>query len=128
MVWNCGGLAAHHLDELKLWMHSQRLDVAALIETHWTFSNDWSDDWHCIHSGTSQHRQAGILVLVSSKLCGADKIKWLEILPGRLLHVRLQLEGRPLDIIGCYQHTCLKTGSNLTLKAESSNMARSQTI
>ena len=81
MVWNCGGLAAAGLDELKLWLTPQRVPLAILLETHWPFSNTWSDDWHCIHSGKGSSRSGGVAILISKDLCRADDLRWNEIEP-----------------------------------------------
>ena len=106
MVWNCGGLAVAKLDEIKLWLAQQRIDVALLIETRWTFEGESQDDaWLSIHTGSTSHRGMGILCLVAKRVCKMDQLRWRPIVEGRLLHVQLRMGSRCIDILGCYQHT-----------------------
>ena len=115
--WNCGGLSQHKLDEVRLWSSAQNIQITMLLETHWGFSNTWSDGWHIIHSGIEGQRKAGIAVMIAQSLCTAAQLQWHEVIPGHLLHIRVQLPGHPLDIVCCYQHTCLRTQANMQLRA-----------
>ena len=69
-------------------------------------------------------RGQGILVMVRRTLCPGSKLLWQHTVPGRLLHVRLLLRGRPLDVLAGYQHTysntgrCLKDRENWWMKLE----------
>ena len=104
--WNGGGLASHTLDELKAWLEIQHIGICIISETRWGFQNQWSDNgWSHVHSGDPTCRGAGILILVSHSICKPDDIRWQELVPGRLLHVRLMKSNRNVDILGCYQHT-----------------------
>ena len=106
LQWNAGGLALHRLDAVKVWMLENQLDAAMIVETRWTYESEWSDpDFHYIHSGDKTHRGMGILCILSRKLCKADHLRWRVVVPGRLLHVQVQMHNRHLDLIGCYQHT-----------------------
>lgn len=102
--WNSGGLAPAKWDHLQQWLHGQALDMVSIQETHWNFSRNWTtSEFHCIHSGASS-KQAGILCLVSKKVCNADQLSWMEIEPGRLLHVRIHGKHRSMDFLHIYQH------------------------
>ena len=103
--WNGGGLAFHTLDEIKAWLKSQQIGIGIISETRWCFQNLWADsEWTHVHTGDLT-RSAGVLILISTSICNPDCVKWQEVSPGRLLHVRLELEMRNVDVIGCYQHT-----------------------
>ena len=105
LTWNCGGLSSHRLDELKHWLMLQHVQIAVITETRWSFQAEWSDtNWHHLHSADTACRGSGVLVMVSSKLCNAPDIRWTDPIPGRLIHVRLQMPTRNIDIVGCYQH------------------------
>ena len=109
-MWNCGGLAQAKLDEIKTWLEMHRIDIAVLVESRWTFDSEWSDTtWNLIHSGAGSHRGKGILVLIRKDLCPSSCLFWQHYEPGRLLHLRLLLKGRPMDLLACYQHTYTST-------------------
>ena len=57
----------------------------------------------CIHSGTGSS-QAGILFLIRKTLCDSRDVKHAEMIPGRLVHVRLP-SNPPIDLLGVYQHS-----------------------
>lgn len=106
LQWNAGGLALHRLDSIKTWMLENHIDVAVIAETRWTYENEWSDgNFHYVHTGDPKQKGAGLLCILSARLCKADKLRWRVVAPGRLLHVQIQLTTRSIDIIGCYQHT-----------------------
>ena len=93
------------MDEIKLWLHMQKIQVAVISETRWSFQSTWSDqEWHHIHSADQAHRGSGVLILVAKRLCKAADLRWNELVPGRLVHVRLMQTTRNIDIVGCYQH------------------------
>ena len=109
MTWNGGGLASHRLDEVKQWLHVQKIHIAVLSETRWTFQATWSDNaWHHIHSADPAQRGSGVLILIAKSLCSAENLRWNEVVPGRLLHVRLLMPARNIDILGCYQYVFSK--------------------
>ena len=104
--WNSGGLSAHRLDEVKAWLHLNCVQIAVLVETRWSFDAEWQDpQWHLLHSGAGPGRGKGILVMISKSVCPHSHISWQKHASGRLVHVRLQLMPRPIDLIACYQHT-----------------------
>ena len=120
--WNGGALSSARYHELLTWLHHQRVDVAILSETHWTYTAEWqTPHWNIIHSGkdpTQSDKASGIMILIANKVCRSDSIVWQEIEAGRLVHCRLHLSPRPIDLIGIYQYpwntsvkqkTCRKT-------------------
>ena len=104
--WNSGGLASSTLDELKSWLVLNCIDIGVIVETRLTFDAQWSDQhWHILHSGEGSHRGKGIMLLISKKFCNLSQMRWQFHDTGRLVHVRIALSPRPLDILACYQHT-----------------------
>ena len=104
MSWNSGGLAQATWDMFQQWADNQSLDFITLQETHWQFTSEWSQSqYHCIHSGYSS-RQAGILCMISKRVCQAHQLSWTEIEPGRLVHIRIHGKTRSVDFIAIYQH------------------------
>ena len=104
VTWNSGGLSAARFDELRNWGLQQHADIILVPETRWQYTNEWQDsDWCCIHSGDSASRGSGLLCMISRKLQKMQSIKWLDVIPGRILHVRLAFASRCVDFLGCYQ-------------------------
>ena len=109
LYWNAGGLHASRHAELKHWLHIQdehtRPDLVVITETHWPTTMEYpATDWQAVHTGVGQS-QGGILVLVHNSVCPAHDIRYNELKPGRLLHVRISLQKRPaLDVLAVYQH------------------------
>ena len=107
--WNTGGLSQPKLDELRLWLLLQEVDIAILQETHWQWQGEWEDsEWSYMHSGDSDSKGAGILILVRKQCCPASGIRWHDWVEGRLIHLQLRLHPRPVDVVACYQH-CLSS-------------------
>ena len=46
--------------------------------------------------------------MIRATLCSPSQIRWQTPIPVRLVHVRLRLN-RPVDLVGCYQHTFVNT-------------------
>eukprot|EP00435_Cladocopium_sp_Y103_P018388 s1539_g4.t1 len=91
-------------DWFQWWLSLQSIDVIGLQETHWSFTREWIQErFYIVHSGMSS-RAAGLMFLVSRKLCEQHDISWGEIVPGRLLHLRLHGVHRHIDIVNLYQH------------------------
>ena len=107
--WNGGALSSARYNELLQWLHLQRVGIAIISETHWSYTAEWqTPHWNAIHSGHDpgqKDKAFGLLVLVATKLCRSDQIVWREVESGRLSHCRLHLHPRSFDIIGLYQHT-----------------------
>ena len=104
--WNAGGLTSSKLDEIKIWLEANQIELAVICETRMTFENEWMDSqWLHVHTGLASQRGAGVLCLVSRRLCKAHQLRWRIVTPGRLMHVQLQLQQRSIDVIACYQYT-----------------------
>ena len=109
MAWNGTGLAGWKIDELRGWLHQQKLQVVVILETRWQFDREWTEDgWHHSASRGTPFRSCGVLIMIRATLCTSDQISWQTPMPGRLVHIRLHLN-RPVDIVGCYQHTYVNT-------------------
>ena len=68
LVWNCGGLAAPRLDEIRTWMYCNHITIGILLETRWQYTGEWSDaHWHYIHSGDPlvKGRSSRVFLVVS---------------------------------------------------------------
>ena len=106
--WNGGALSSAKYHELLLWLHHQRIDVAIISETHWTYTAEWqTPHWTAIHSGktsTQKDKASGVLILIAKRLCRSECIVWRSVEAGRLVHCRLHLSPRPIDLIGMYQY------------------------
>ena len=81
--WNGGALSSARYHELLQWLTQQRVDIAIISETHWSYTAEWqTTDWHAIHSGHEQGKKdkaSGLLVLVATRLCRPDQIVWREV-------------------------------------------------
>ena len=107
--WNCNGLPPDHWDFLTQWIQNQTIDIVLLQETHWRFTRDWTmDHYLVVHSGTSTEK-AGLLCLISKKICSPSNLSWFEHIPGRILQLRLHGPNRSIDILNIYQYTCITT-------------------
>ena len=68
--WNAGGLAAPKLDEIKIWMEHNHIDIAVISETRMTFESEWSDGrWLHVHTGQPNQRGAGLMCIISTRFC-----------------------------------------------------------
>ena len=106
-TWNCSGLPPEHWDFLMMWLSSQSIDILLLQETHWPFTRDWiSDHYLVVHSGENK-KQAGLLCLISKRVCRPSNLSWYEHVPGRILQLRIHGTQRCIDILNVYQHTCI---------------------
>eukprot|EP00435_Cladocopium_sp_Y103_P052586 s2661_g16.t1 len=105
LSWNAGGLSQAAWDLTLQWIDEQRdLDLIMIQESHWKFTNEWTlPHYNCIHSGFSG-KQAGLLCLVSKRLCHSNQLSWAEIEPGRLVHIQISGKHRSMDILHLYQH------------------------
>ena len=64
--WNAGLLTPSRYQELLHYLHLQKVDVALISETHWSYTNEWSTmHWHAIHTGcdssNSSEKASGLL-------------------------------------------------------------------
>ena len=100
MTYNVGGLATDAYDVFMAAMlqtpEAVRPHIVCLQETHWKHSSEYSTPgWHIITSSCpSEFRSGGLMVMISHALvpaAQAHRLGFLEVLVGRLLHVRIHL-------------------------------------
>ena len=107
LSWNAGALTTAVWEELLSLLETEPFSEVKLVvvqETHWRGSWQFSKSgWHVVSSGTHKEQGAGVLIMVHGSLCKAKDIRFNEILPGRLLHVRIPGESFSLDIVSFYQ-------------------------
>ena len=107
LSWNACALTTAVWEELLSLLETDpfsEVKIVAVQETHWRGSWQFSKSgWHVVSSGTHNKQGAGVLIMVHSSLCKAKDIRFNEILPGRLLHVRIPGEKFSLDVISFYQ-------------------------
>ena len=95
--WNCGGLSLGQFDELVSWCTEKQFDVVFVQETRWKNEFTWiSGSFH----GNSW---CGLLVLISKRITTPSLVRWISIIPGRVMHVRVADQTGTLDLINCYQ-------------------------
>ena len=77
-------------------------------------SNSWvSAGWRFVTTIDPSTRFQGVAILVREALCRTGELHYQEVVPGRLLHVRVGQEHHSLDILGIYQHALhLEAGNN----------------
>ena len=76
-----------------------------LTETRWQFSSEWSNQkWNLVHSGSSDDRSDGILILLRRHICPSECIGITEHLVGRLIQIRIHFQARSFDLFCCYQY------------------------
>ena len=106
LSWNAGGLHVSRYQELKHWLlqpAASQLDLIAIQETHWQGAQEYATARHyAIHSGGSKS-EAGLLVLINKHTFPESKIQHRDLIPGRLLHLRLESDPCIEVFIG-YQH------------------------
>ena len=108
MTYNAGGLSTLAYNEFMTWVHNHELplsmDVICVQETHWPEDCEYNTPkWFCMQSGIS-NRSAGVLTLISTRLCRPEQIRHCAVVAGRLQHVKLSLAGNAVDILNIYQH------------------------
>ncbi|CAE6939124.1 unnamed protein product, partial [Symbiodinium sp. CCMP2592] len=109
LSWNCGGLTSTRFAELKQWLHTtpdgQRPQIVIIQETLWKTSSEWTDSkYSYVHSGTNRNKDGGLLLMVARELCSPDKLRYDELKPGRLLHIKLAMDPS-FELIAIYQHS-----------------------
>ena len=106
ITWNVGGLTQVLMAELMVWLRQQgHVRVLMLQETHWSASCDWAaDGWYFCHSASSKPKSGGVLIGLRQDTFSKELIRWQEIVPGRLLHVRAFALQQHVDLITIYQH------------------------
>ena len=103
--WNVGGFSAELQMEWFAWLRQDPSIVFILIETHWSFTNEYqAENWTLVHSGTEGKRGAGVMTGIRTDLVDTNTLRWRAVEPGRLLHVRCHIKRQQFDIVGLYQH------------------------
>ena len=94
------------LAETLHWLNQQiNVKVLMLQETHWSDSRDWAaDGWFFCHSASPKPRSGGLLIALKQDSFDHSSIRWQELIPGRLLHVRAYAGQQHLDLVNVYQH------------------------
>ena len=54
--------------------------------------------------------------MISQRVATSSRIGWTDVIPGRLLHLRIHLDKRSEDILGFYQHAQSHAKDNLELR------------
>ena len=124
----------HFYQEVLAWLRDEEsrghpVDVLCLQETAWkedfeyiTATTSESDaQWHAIHAGGPA--KTGILILIRRALLPAASIRYVVLIPGRLVHVRL-LFHLPLDILCTYQTAWNPTNSSLAATNKADALVR----
>ena len=108
-TWNSGGLGGGLYDELLTYLTNSRVDIAVVQESKWTACMEYtSGPWTCVHTGCKSRKQAGVLVMVHTRLALPSQIRFEHLVKGRLIHVRVPLktsDHRHLHVLGVYQKT-----------------------
>ena len=106
---NSGGLGGGVYDELPTYLTNSHVDVAVVQESKWTTCMEYtSGPWTCVHTGCKSRKQAGVLVMVHTRLALPSQIRFEHLVKGRLIHVRVPLktsDHRHLHVLGVYQKT-----------------------
>ena len=107
LCWNTGGLTSGVWEELLSQLADLEYAEVSLVilqETHWRGVSQFTRDcWHVISSGSNGEKGAGVAVMVRKTLCQAQSLRYTEVQPGRILHVRVPGETVSPDIISVYQ-------------------------
>ena len=107
LCWNTGGLTSGVWEELLSQLADPKYAEVSLVilqETHWRGASQFTRDcWHVISSGSNGEKGAGVAVMVRKTLCQAQSLRYTEVQPGRILHVRVSGAAICLDIISVYQ-------------------------
>ena len=107
LSWNAGGLHEARHQELKAWLNTpegHQVQLVAVQETHWKGTFEYmTERYIAVHSGSSKS-EAGLLLLVSRRAFSPAQVQSRDLIPGRLMHVRLEAEPS-IDILVGYQHT-----------------------
>ena len=106
LSWNGSGLMQLLFEELKLHLRLHpNIQVVCLQETHRAFLNEWTaEGWTFIHSAAAKAHQRGVTLGFRDTFCAKESLRWQEVHPGRMLHVRCFAQDQHLDFIGIYQH------------------------
>ena len=68
-----------------------------------------------MHSAAPKPKSGGVLFAIRSDLVDAASVRWSELVPGRLLHVRCQHNKQAVDFLTVYQRAKIR-GDAASLK------------
>ena len=102
--------------ELIHWLISlQELDVCLLQGTRWTEDPTWCTHGHgysfiqCGDPDGGVTGHAGLLTIVSQKVCLMERFSYATVIPSRLQHVKCKKGEISCDFLNGYQHPLNKT-------------------
>ena len=106
ITWNVDGLSDILYAEIKHWLNNNcTADILMLQETHWNFTGEWSESgWNFCHSSSGRRGSGGVLVAVRESSFPAALVKWQEVAPGHMLHLRGECGLQQVDVLCVYQH------------------------
>ncbi|OLQ04744.1 hypothetical protein AK812_SmicGene12129 [Symbiodinium microadriaticum] len=106
ITWNVGGLTQVLMAELLTWLAINKdIQILMLQETHWGNSCDWeAQGWFFCHSASPKPRSGGVLIALRRDIFAKETVRWQEVVPGRLLHVRAFAHQQHVDLLTIYQH------------------------
>ena len=104
---NVGGFDTTTFDIFQTWLNSECVhDIVCVQEIHFGLgktSQEWtSGNWHVVTSVASK-RHAGVAFFIRATKWPVEHLRFREIVPGRLLQVRLQQDQHHIDLLGVYQ-------------------------
>ena len=116
---NVGGIQSDRVREIAHWATLHGVDLIVLTETRWSFTSDWTlPNWHVSHSGTKMDRADGIMILVHHRVCTAAQLGLAEVMPGRIMHLRIHFAQRCFDLLGCYQYSDNRTSARMKQRSQ----------
>ena len=115
LSWNSGSGNVGLWDELEAYGISECIDIMCIQETRMSVENEWSTaSYHFLHTGKERSNTTqvcGVMIMISTKLARANQIRCCSVVKGHLLHVRVQIQDKCIDILGLYQHAWLPSES-----------------
>ena len=93
--------------EVETFLRDAQLDLMLIQETKWSTDMQRSSrGHHYVHSAGANKldKVGGVLTIISEKLAKASDLQFIDVHPGRLLHVRVQTRRATLDVLNCYQY------------------------
>ena len=110
LSWNCCSLTTAAFSELLIWLSIQSVDLVFLQATRWTLEQPWSSHgYHIVPSASAARDNAGLLTLISSRVCTKDDISFSDPWPGRLQLIKCKTPWGTIDLINFYQFTTQST-------------------
>ena len=105
---NFDGMNSPLYDSLQLWLTTAPYDILLMQETHRGFGGDFNEwqagEWYIVSSPDDKSRFAGVAIAIRKRFARHYGVRSLEVVPGRMLHVRLTGNLYSIDLLSCYQH------------------------